>query len=114
MKKILLRLLPLALILAACHKNQNESIRSDAEQPAQLQSTQEINAYISAVIDSKGEFNWKDASDYTLYSAIMHSDDHMVSVGYKPADEMNVEEKLTRIDLRDNKGGWVQKCRCSN
>ena len=103
MKKILLHLLPLVVIFAACQKNQNERIPADVQQPVQLQSTQEINAYISAVIDSKGEFNWKDASDYMLYSAIMHSDDHMVSVGYKPADEENVEEKLTRIDLRDNK-----------
>ena len=50
----------------------------------------------------KGEFNWSDASDFMVYSAIMQSKDHMVSVGYKPVDETNVEDKIAKINIHDN------------
>ena len=48
------------------------------------------------------------APDLVVYSAIMHSDDHMVSVGYKPLDEINVEERLAKINIRDNKWAFAK------
>ena len=33
----------------------------------------------------------------------MHSDDHMVSVGFKPADEQNVDEHMATINIYDAK-----------
>src|ERR1044071_6697489 len=106
MKKFTLPALALALFFSSCQKNSKDELPSaESQQPSQLQSTQQINAFIRAVIQTKGEFDWKEASDLTLYSAIMHSDDHMVSVGYKPSDEQNVEERLAKIDIRDPK--WL-------
>ncbi|MEO8710749.1 MAG: S8/S53 family peptidase, partial [Parafilimonas sp.] len=106
MKKFFFALLACVLIFTACNKTSNsDQINANTidEQQAQLQTPQQINAFINQVLISKGEFNWSDASDLTLYSAVMHSDDHMVSVGYKPADETNVEERLTKINIHDNK-----------
>ena len=72
------------------------------EQQAQLMTTGQINSFIKKVITEKGEFNWSDASDFMVYSAIMHSNDHMVSVGYKPLNESNIEDRLAKINIHDN------------
>jgi hypothetical protein len=95
------------LLFTACSKTSNsDQVNAgsvDEQQQAQLQTPQQINAFIKQVLNSKGEFDWSDASDFTLYSAVMHSSDHMVSVGYTPADETNVEQRLTKINIHDNK-----------
>lgn len=104
MKRIFLALPACVLLFAACNKtsnsNQINTVSVD-EQKTQLQTPQQINAFIKNVLNAKGEFNWSDASDLTLYSAVMHSKDHMVSVGYKPLDEANVEERLAKINIHD-------------
>jgi hypothetical protein len=111
MKKLFLPLPALLLIFSACQKNSQEEIIIPSSQQTQLQSaqqpqsTQQINAFIRDIIHKKGEFNWKEASDITLWSAVMHSDDRIVSVGYKPLNEQNVEERLTKININDNK--WL-------
>ncbi len=95
------------LIFAACNKTSTlDQINTNAVDNAagvQLQTPQQITAFIKKVLNSKEEFNWSDAPDITVYSAVMHSSDHMVSVGYKPADEKNVEQRLTKINIHDNK-----------
>lgn len=107
MKKLLLAFLTLTLFLTACKKNtQDISVPSNPqseELSSQLLTPQQINAFIKQMLDVKGEFDWKDASDFMLYSAIMRSDDHIVSVGYKPADEQNVDERLAKINIHDVK-----------
>jgi subtilisin family serine protease len=111
MKKLLLPLLAFTFLFSSCRKNANDEITISDSQQQPLQSsqqpetTQQINAFIRQVINAKGKFNWKDAPDITLWSAIMRSDDHMVSVGYKPTDEQDVEERLTKINIHDNK--WL-------
>src|SRR4051812_14237407 len=107
MKKILGALFTCTLLFAACTKTTNENQLNtnsvDELQQPQLQTTQQINATIKEALNNKSEFNWNTASDLTIYSAVMHSEDHMVSIGYKPADEINVEQHLTRINIHDNK-----------
>ena len=107
MKKLTIASLACVLLFTACNKTYNsDQITSEAVdnlQQTQLQTPQQINAFIQQVLNQKGEFNWSDAPLITLYSAVMQSKDHMVSVGYKPADEKNVEQQLTTINLRDNK-----------
>jgi subtilisin family serine protease len=107
MKKLTIASLVCTLFFTACNKTSNsDQITSgsvDELQQTQLQTPQQINAFIQQVLNQKGEFDWSDAPLITLYSAVMQSKDHMVSVGYKPADETNVEQRLTRINLRDTK-----------
>lgn len=106
MKRSLFALPICILLFAACNKTSTSNEISSSsvdEQRAQLLTPQQINAFIKDVIETKGEFNWSDAPDLLVYSAIMHSEDHMVSVGYKPTDEANVEQRLAKINIRDNK-----------
>lgn len=107
MKKLFIVSASCLLFFAACNKTSNmqeiNSGSSDNSTIGQLQTPQQINAFIKQVLNEKGEFDWSDAPDITLYSAVMHSKDHMVSVGYKPSDELNVEQRLTRINIHDNK-----------
>ena len=96
MKSFAIASLACVLLFTACNKTSNSdqlNAGSVDEQQVQLQTPQQINAFIKQVLNSKGEFNWSDASDLTLYSAVMHSSNHMVSVGYKPLDETNVEQR---------------------
>src|SRR5215471_165036 len=106
MKRLLIASFACLLLFTACDKTSNvNQVDTSAvnDQRVQLLSPQQINAFIKQVLNSKSEFDWSDASDLMLYSAVMHSSDHMVSVGYKPADETNVEQRLTKINIRDNK-----------
>lgn len=107
MKKLSFALLACAIIFAACNKtstpNEITAGSTDQLQQGQLQTPQQINAFIKQVLNAKGEFDWGDASLITLYSAVVHSKDHMVSVGYKPVDEKNVEESIAKINIRDSK-----------
>lgn len=104
MKKLLSLFVLSIVLFGACRKvSDNQTAASQNDQPVQLLSTQEINNFIHQTVNNKGEFNWKDASDIMLYSAVMHSDDHMVSVGFKPADEENVDERLASINIHDTK-----------
>lgn len=107
MRKLLIATSACLLLFAACNKTNNPTEFNNGAVTGfnnnQLQTPQQINAFIKNILNSEGEFNWSKAPDSTVYSAIMHSKDHMVSIGYKPADETNVEQRLTKINIRDNK-----------
>ncbi len=109
MKKVLLSFAILVFLFSACKKNaDDEMLQANQQQASQLSTqpvltTQQINAFIYQTLKNTGEFNWKDASDIMLYSAIMHSSDHMVSIGFKPVDEKNVDERLAKINIHDSK-----------
>jgi subtilisin family serine protease len=110
MKKIFFALVAATVFFSACTKTSNNdqintSVVSDARQ-VPLQTPQQINAIIKQSIENTGAFNWNDASDLTIYSAVMHSKEHLVSVGYQPADEKNVDQRLSQIHIRDAK--WSQ------
>lgn len=107
MKKVFLSLLAGTIIFGACTKSVNEKdttleVMTDTGL-VQLQTPQEINAIIHDHLNRTGEFDWNDASDLTIYSAIMHSSDHMVSIGYKPVDEENIDSRISRINIHDAK-----------
>ncbi len=107
MKKTLFALLSGALLFTACTKTENtdqlnSASVSDAQQ-SQLQTPQQINAIIYQSLNNKGSFNWSDASTITVYSAVLQSQDHMVSIGYKPIDETDVDNRIAQINIHDKK-----------
>ena len=59
----------------------------------------ELDNFIKATMLEKGEFQWKWASDFQVWTAISNAD-FVVSVGYKPSDVQNVEDRLAEIDLK--------------
>ena len=104
MKKIILPCTIAAIAFIGCNKETNIKTQT-ASNSQQLWTPEQINNVIKDELAANGEFRWSRASDEMLWSAIMHSKDHIVSVGYKPFGEMNVEDRLSKINISDNV--WV-------
>lgn len=84
--------------LASCQKNSvktEETITPPATKPVA-----DINAQIRQVLQQQGQFNWNSAPADMVWSALVQSD-HILSVGYKPATETNVESRLHTININD-------------
>ncbi|MEP6844610.1 MAG: hypothetical protein ABI861_01340 [Panacibacter sp.] len=45
-----------------------------------------------------GSFDWKDATDRMLWSALQNSD-KIVSIGYKPSVETNIDDRISTINI---------------
>jgi subtilisin family serine protease len=91
------------VIIAGCSKNNetNSAPAHSANNP-DLLTTAQINSIIRQQLEQKGSFDWKDVSDEVIWSALKQSD-HILSVGYKPSDEINVEDRLTQINIKESK-----------
>ncbi len=107
MRKLSVAFSGLFLLLASCQKDAQPLNQNQQGQTLRnpLYTIEQINNFIKNEIELKGEFNWAAASDEMLWSAIMHSDDQIVSVGFKPAGEINIEKRLTKIDIHS--ANWV-------
>lgn len=105
MKKILLCLLITTVAFISCNKNADKKAVAEIITQNQLQSTAQINNFIQEKLNSENIFTWDMASDNMLWSAIIHSGDHIVSVGYKPFDEQDVENHLGKINI--NEARWL-------
>ena len=67
------------LVWASCARDEKpQPISANELEPL---PTSEINAQIKAHIAEYGSFDWSEASDYLLWSAVVHAN-NMVSVGY--------------------------------
>jgi Subtilase family len=98
MNKNLTILLVLLFLLHSCRKNKTETI-SEAVPPDVLEKTQ-LNAIIKDEIGKNGAFNWSEQSAQIIWSAGNQSD-HIYAIGYKPANESNVESRLHNINIKD-------------
>jgi subtilisin family serine protease len=73
------------------------------EQPEIVKySSQQIDGYIRQTIAVEHKFEWSSVNDDMLWSALQESD-HILSIGYKPADVKNEEIRLEMINLNDPK-----------
>lgn len=100
MKKYLISCL-VVLSIISCKKSINVD---EAKTSSERCTSQEIDAFIRQTFETEQKFEWSSASDNMLWSALQESD-HILSVGYKPADESNVEGRLHTIDINDAK--WI-------
>ena len=101
MKKYYIASLVILFLIASCKKTNLEV--NDQKDPEKF-TTQQIDAFIRQSIKVKHKFEWNAASDIMVWSALQESD-HILSVGYKPADEENVEDRVASIDIRNLK--WL-------
>ena len=101
MKKICALLL-LTSIFISCKKNnfQEENIAKSEE----LLTIKQINAFIKTQQQTIGKFEWSTASDVMIWSALQKSD-KIASIGYKPAAEVDVANRLHLINIQD--AAWV-------
>lgn len=94
-RTVTLLLAGLLLATNACQKS--ESSPTPAAAPADDPAA--LDRFIEMKMLSQGEFLWAWASDEQIWTALAYSD-HVLSVGYRPADETNVEERLNQIDIQ--------------
>jgi subtilisin family serine protease len=92
----------IALLFFASCKKTNVQTEAKAD-PGKFTSAQ-IDAYIKDQFNANGKFEWQSASDKMIWSALEESD-NILSVGYKPASENNIESRLQDIDI--NKPEWI-------
>jgi len=104
-KKLSLAFAAAIILLAACKKTSTKTETSiepvNIKNPIVIASS-EIDAFIKSEIETKSKFEWKTASDEMVWSALQQSD-NILSVGYQPADETNVDERLAEINIADSK-----------
>ena len=97
MKKALLALAAIILLLNACKKVNTETSPVAVDNPAVIPAAQ-INTFIKEQIKANNKFDWSSASDEMLWSALQQSD-NILSIGYKPANERNIDNRLAEIDI---------------
>jgi len=97
MRKSLLFASAACIFLFAACKKTNTTAPEALKNPS-LVPAAKIDAFIKQQIAASNKFEWSAASDEMIWSALQQSD-HILSVGYKPAGETNVEERLATIDI---------------
>ncbi len=100
MKKILLLFTSFALFITACKKDLNKELGNENNFQEPKLSTQQINSFIKNQYSQKGSFDWKEASDEMVWSALQNSD-KIVSIGYKPANESDIDNRIATINISD-------------
>lgn len=100
MKKILSYFL-LITAFSTFYSCSKETMNADTDQqPDQLKTPEEINAYIKNQLSLTGKFEWGTAPQDIVWSAMQYSD-KIMSIGYKPAGYTGVENNLHNIDIND-------------
>lgn len=104
MKKLIAFAATGMLLFAGCKKDAlDQAVTVDDQQDIQL-SQQQIDDEIRRQFQEKGYFNWSDASDEMVWSAIRQSD-HIASIGYKPTGEADIDKRIHAININD--GRWL-------
>ena len=87
----------LAIFLGACtgENTSNESITPNPTIPI---SRSELDATIFKTLRNTGKFEWSSVSSEMVWSALMQSD-KVLSVGYKPENEGDINAKIHLIDI---------------
>jgi len=103
MKKMKIILGLLVLIFAVSCNQNDELVNTDSQNESQqkLLSIDEVNNQITNAIHKNGTFDWKEASDQLLWSAVMHGG-NIVTVGYGDENESFRTEKSDRLTAVKN------------
>lgn len=100
-KSTLLVLAALLLTVNSCRKQETGALPEQSKSPDPTQ----LDAYIRAQLETKGEFQWSWATNEMVWTALSNAD-NVLSVGYRPAGETRVEERLHLIDIQSPE--WKQ------
>jgi subtilisin family serine protease len=90
-------LLGLCLLALSCTKT---PLRQLSVADPDLIPAAAIDAFIREKMQQEAIFNWASASDEMVWSALQQSD-QVLSVGYRPAGETGVEDRLASIRIQD-------------
>lgn len=100
MKKLrLLSLIAVLLIVVSCSKDEEIQMQEEvAISQEKALSTEEINAKIRESLETKGSFDWKDASDHLLWSATVHGG-KILTVGYG-SESFSITKSASLSDIK--------------
>jgi serine protease len=99
------------LIFSSCSKDENTPEDIIVINPSQKDplTAQQVNAKIDEAIHTKGSFNWKEASDHLLWSAVANGQ-HVVTIGFgnskndydraKSANNAKIQQDLIALIMR--------------
>ncbi len=102
MKNTRISLVLLAFLLLAC--TDENSVAPVIEQQDPIAKS-EIDADIISSLQENDEFNWQEASDEMIWSALIHGDS-ILSVGYQPFGESNINGRISEIDIQQT--DWIE------
>ena len=91
-------LLLLAFIAFSC--TDETSIAPQQEQ-IEVLSRAAIDEIIINSLKQNDEFNWSDASDQVIWSALIHSDS-IITIGYKPDGAGDINSRISEIDIKSS------------
>jgi Subtilase family len=91
-----------AVMLNAC-TIENDRSEALSPNPTSPVAKAEIDQQIFASLQKIGKFEWSSVSDATVWSALTQSD-NVLSVGYKPENEEDINTKIHLIDI--NASEW--------
>ena len=87
------------LLVGACSKEQN--LEAPALSTGEPLTKKEINAIVEESLHRTDDvFRWGDANLHLLWSAAMRSDS-VFALGYKPAGEGDIKERMHLLDLKE-------------
>jgi subtilisin family serine protease len=92
-----------ALLLHACRKNEPAPVTEAPAGTPELIAAAKIDQFIKQELIVKNKFEWSYASDAMVWSALQQSD-NIMSIGYQPVGETNVNNRLHEIDI--NSAEW--------
>ena len=90
-------ILVVALAMTRCAE---DPIAVEEEAQEEQVPKNEIDRMILQSLQDHDEFNWNSVSDQVLWSALLYSDS-VLTIGYQPVNEKNVNGRITAIDVSD-------------
>ena len=101
MKKNLF-IMVMLFFIASCSQQDEFTVHQNTQNQSELvpMDPTEINSAIKQSIQTKGDFNWNDASDYMLWSAVMHGDS-LLTIGFGNAP-FNMEKSARNEDIKQS------------
>ena len=104
---LLIAIVAIAMLFSACSDDTNAELQPSGN-PQEPLTKSEIDQFVYSQLEKTGEFWWSAADDQLLWSAAVRSDS-MVSIGYQPADEKDLNSRIHLIDIQEEKWATVRQ-----
>jgi serine protease len=93
----------MSLLFASCQKSSESD--SPQQNPQTPISQQKLDEGIKQQVLSTGIYDWNNATDETIWSALQYGDD-VLSIGFRPADmPTDLSATIHKIDIKT--GAWA-------
>ncbi|MFN7118999.1 MAG: S8 family peptidase [Saprospiraceae bacterium] len=96
-KELLIAFIATTLLLTSCN---DDLVTTELTNPQEPLKKAEIDRFVNQQLEATGEFWWKSADEHMLWSAVVQSDS-ILSIGYQPVGEQNINGRLHLIDIQD-------------